>query len=109
MSNMSYVMFENTLSDLRDCIEKLDAIGGDLSQLSESEQEAAQKLIELYSSMAGQTAPNEIVCSTGLCHYKAQPKMRRAGLVVPMLGTMRSVVWDEGTIPVAGVVLWVEE
>jgi hypothetical protein len=47
MSNMSYVMFENTLKDLNDCREKLQEIGGDLSKLSESERVAAKDLIEL--------------------------------------------------------------
>jgi hypothetical protein len=39
----------------------------------------------------------------------AQPKMRRAGIVVPMLGTMRSVVWDDGMIPSAGSILWTKD
>jgi hypothetical protein len=47
MSNMTYVMFENTLRDLRECCEKLEEIGGDLSQLSESERLASERLIDL--------------------------------------------------------------
>jgi hypothetical protein len=47
MSNMTYVMFENTLRVLRECGEKLEEIGGDLSQLSESERLAAERLIDL--------------------------------------------------------------
>lgn len=47
MSNMSYCMFSNTLADLRDCVEKLNEIDYDLSQLSEAEQKAARKLFKL--------------------------------------------------------------
>ena len=47
MSHMSYVMFENTLRDLQACGEKMDEIDGDWSQLSESEQQVAKKLIAL--------------------------------------------------------------
>jgi hypothetical protein len=39
----------------------------------------------------------------------AQPEMRRAGIVVPMLGTMRTVQWDDGMIPSAGSILWTKD
>ena len=52
MVNMSYCMFSNTLNDLRDCVDKLDEIGYDLSQLSDDEQRAAKKLFELCKDMA---------------------------------------------------------
>jgi hypothetical protein len=45
MTHMSYVMFENTLQDMRLCWNKLEEINFDLTELSESEQQAATKLI----------------------------------------------------------------
>ena len=45
MSNMDYCRFENTLADLRDCMDALD--GGVLGALSSSEQEAAEALIRV--------------------------------------------------------------
>ena len=47
MSNMTYAMFENTLTDLRECYVRLDCIDGDLSKLSESEQRHAKILLTL--------------------------------------------------------------
>lgn len=52
MSSMSYCMFSNTLNDLRDCVDKLDEIGYDLSQLSDEEQRAANKLFKLCADIA---------------------------------------------------------
>jgi hypothetical protein len=52
MSNMSYVMFENTLRDLRECKKKLYEISGNLEQLSETEREAAQDLIYLCTQIS---------------------------------------------------------
>lgn len=43
MSNMSYVRFENTYSDLQDCYQSFDG------ELSESEQDYRAKLVELCS------------------------------------------------------------
>ena len=45
MANMSYCRFENTLSDLRDCLEALR--NDDLKELSRTEKESARELIEL--------------------------------------------------------------
>ena len=45
MTNMSYCRFENTLDDLRDCQEALDAIDGNLAELSKSEAAKANALI----------------------------------------------------------------
>ncbi len=42
MPNMSYCRFENTLSDLKDCYENIDK-----EDLSESEERAKLKLIEI--------------------------------------------------------------
>ena len=47
MSNMSYVRFENTLKDLRDCDEHLFD-----DDLSEEEEKARQKLIKLCKKIA---------------------------------------------------------
>ena len=52
MSNMSYCRFENTLSDLNDCADALDDIDGDLSNLSDTEREAAERLIRLCKQIA---------------------------------------------------------
>ena len=45
MANMSYIRFENTLSDLQDCYESLG--NEDFNELSESEKENAKHLISL--------------------------------------------------------------
>jgi hypothetical protein len=47
MSNMSYVRFQNTLQDLRDCADALEEIDGNLAELSKEEARAANALIEL--------------------------------------------------------------
>lgn len=39
----------------------------------------------------------------------AQPAMRRVGVVEPLMGTMRTVIWDEGMIPLAGTTLWAKD
>jgi len=44
MGNMSYCRFENTLNDLRDCAEALE---DDQDDLSESETQAKELLIDL--------------------------------------------------------------
>ena len=54
MSNMSYCRFENTLDDLRDCYDAMDADG-----LSESEIIARQKLIELCALIAQEYREDE--------------------------------------------------
>lgn len=56
MPNMSYCRFQNTLTDLQDCMDELYEIDGDLSELSSAEKRAARYLIELC---------NEIVVSYG--------------------------------------------
>lgn len=55
MPNMSYCMFENTLQDLRDCLEKLYNISccGD-RQLSPSEEKAKQELIKVCREISEQ-------------------------------------------------------
>ncbi len=54
MSNMQYCRFENTLPDLKDCLEALDDIEGNLAELSKEEAQAADKLIKLCKRIAEQ-------------------------------------------------------
>ena len=46
MANMSYVRFENTLSDLQDCYENMD------EEVSDSENKAKKRMIELCVDIA---------------------------------------------------------
>jgi len=46
MSNMSYCRFQNTLSDLKDCMEHIEDEG-----LSEEEEEARERLKELCADI----------------------------------------------------------
>jgi hypothetical protein len=52
MSNMSYVRFQNTLRDLRDCGDALEDIDGNLAELSKEEARAANALIRMCSEIA---------------------------------------------------------
>jgi uncharacterized protein YjiS (DUF1127 family) len=52
MSNMSYCRFRNTLGDLNDCLDALEDIGGDLSELGDEEAAAAKRLIEMCRQIA---------------------------------------------------------
>lgn len=47
MSNLSYCMFQNTLSDLVDCAEKLEDLNFKLDPLSKEERQAAEEIISL--------------------------------------------------------------
>ena len=47
MANMSYCRFENTLHDLRDCYNNMDD-----SDLSDSEKQAKESLIDLCKDIA---------------------------------------------------------
>ena len=47
MPNMSYCRFENTLRDLEDCLENMDD-----KELSEYEEKARKRLIELCADIA---------------------------------------------------------
>jgi hypothetical protein len=51
MSNMSYVRFQNTLQDLRDCANALEEIDGNLAELSKEEARAANALIHLCADI----------------------------------------------------------
>lgn len=50
MSNMSYCRFENTVSDMRDCLDAIQE--GALEGLSESERIAAFEMYELAGELA---------------------------------------------------------
>ena len=50
MSNMSYCRFENTLADLRDCLDNLDQF--DSGELSKFEARSAHQLIKLAKQIA---------------------------------------------------------
>lgn len=50
MGNMSYCRFENTLRDLRDC--RKDMSETDFYELSETEQEARNKLVALCKEIS---------------------------------------------------------
>lgn len=54
MPNMSYCMFQNTLGDLRQCAEQLDEIGDNFDELSEEEQRAARRIINICRDIAEQ-------------------------------------------------------
>ena len=53
MSNMSYCRFQNTLKDLRDCVDALEEIGDNLAELSKEEARAATELIAICQEISG--------------------------------------------------------
>jgi hypothetical protein len=59
MGNMSYCRFENTLRDLRDCYKDMSET--DFYELSESEQEARNKLVALCQNISEQFEEEEII------------------------------------------------
>ena len=56
--NMSYCRFQNTLIDLYDCLQALEEIDYNISELSEDEAKAACRLIEICQEIAGQYDKN---------------------------------------------------
>ena len=52
MPNMSYCMFENTYSDLRDAYERISGFDFDPKELSESEQNYLESLKKLCRDIA---------------------------------------------------------
>ena len=56
--NMSYCRFQNTVTDLADCMDALEEINYDLTKLSADEEQAARRLIEICKEIAGQYAKN---------------------------------------------------
>ena len=59
MGNMSYCRFENTLRDLRDCYKDMSET--DFYELSETEQEARNKLVALCQNISEQFEEEEII------------------------------------------------
>jgi hypothetical protein len=51
MSNMSYCRFQNTLDDMRDCLDALSEMD-DLSELSVDERNAAIRMVEVAQGLA---------------------------------------------------------
>lgn len=51
MGNMSYCRFQNTLSDLKDCVEAMYDIDGNFQELSKEEARAAKALIVLCDDL----------------------------------------------------------
>jgi hypothetical protein len=66
MANMSYCMFENTKSDLFDCVCKLsEMLGADENTLSPSEDENCKQMYRLcleYIELYEQLTKNGILC-----------------------------------------------
>ena len=52
--NMSYCRFQNTVTDLADCLRALEEIDFNISELSEDEAKAACRLIEICQEIGGQ-------------------------------------------------------
>jgi hypothetical protein len=59
MSNLSYCRFQNTVPDLSDCADALEEIGGDLTELSQDEAQAADRLIQLCHRITSQFPQGE--------------------------------------------------
>jgi hypothetical protein len=59
MGNMSYCRFENTLKDLRDCYKDMSETL--FYELSETEQQARNKLIALCKDISEQYEEEEII------------------------------------------------
>ena len=53
MGNMAYCRFENTEADLQDCVAELTESDGNISHLSDSEQQAALRLLESCEEISG--------------------------------------------------------
>lgn len=56
--NMSYCRFQNTVTDLADCMDALEEIDYDLTKLSADEEKAARRLIEICQEIGGQYDKN---------------------------------------------------
>lgn len=54
MANMSYCRFQNTLPDLRDCYENMDA-----DDLDEDEAKARERIIKLCVRIASEYGPQD--------------------------------------------------
>ena len=56
--NMSYCRFQNTLIDLHDCLQALEEIDFNISELSKDEAEAACRLIKICQEIGEQYGKN---------------------------------------------------
>ena len=56
--NMSYCRFQNTVTDLADCLRALEEIDYDLTKLSADEEQAARRLTEICQEIGGQYDKN---------------------------------------------------
>lgn len=61
MPNMSYCRFQNTLSDLKDCLDWLHE--NDFNNLSQEEKEAAESMYEVCENLTVVLAKNLIYWS----------------------------------------------
>lgn len=59
MANMSYCRFENTYRDLQDCFN--DMCNTDFDELSETEQEYRNKIVDMCKQIAEQFEVEEII------------------------------------------------
>lgn len=65
MSNMSYCRFENTLSDLEDCLKALRAMrNGEEERLSHRELQSAKGLASICLQFVEETLEEELVIET---------------------------------------------
>lgn len=55
MSNMSYCRYENTLSDLQDCVDYLE------DKLSKSEHNSRKRLVQLCAEIADEYRENSMI------------------------------------------------
>lgn len=65
MTNMSYCRFENTLADLKDCEDNWNGSeldDGSLDKLSESEQRARERLLEVCRRIISDYGDEEEEC-----------------------------------------------
>lgn len=60
MANMSYIRFENTYRDLKDCFNDMNS-GTHFSELSETEQNNRNKIVEMCKQIAEQFEVEEII------------------------------------------------
>ena len=75
-----------------------------------TDKEVLQKALIALESCSGAPHWEELQSTvTALKQALAKQPMRRVGVVEPLMGTMRTVIWDEGMIPLAGTTLWAKD
>lgn len=72
MINMGHCRFRNTLAALRECVEALSHLDGldPLAKLSDNEQEAARKLLDLCGEISEDYGESEIGMTVDSYHAK---------------------------------------